>query len=100
MQIWNDKSVRSVTETKRVWHDRFQRWKMGAECLVGSSGPVAGFYRNVTPDSFEITVVPFGWITLKKSAFSLCKKGVEDTPIMKLSQSIANLIAWNELTIR
>jgi hypothetical protein len=27
---------------------------------------VTGSYRNVTPDSFEITVAPFGWITLKR----------------------------------
>jgi len=65
MQIWNDKSVRSVTETKESGTIDFKdgKWS-GMSCWT--SGPVAGFYRNVTPDSFEITVVPFGWITLKR----------------------------------
>lgn len=65
MQIWNDKSVRSVTETKESGTIDFKDGKWSG-MSSWTSGPVAGFYRNVTPDSFEITVVPFGWITLKR----------------------------------
>ena len=55
MQIWNDKSIRSVTDTKESGTIDFKDGKWSGV-----------FYRNVTPDSFEITVVPFGWITLKR----------------------------------
>ena len=65
MQIWNDKSIRSVTETKESGTIDFKDGKWSG-MSSWTSGPVAGFYRNVTPDSFEITVVPFGWITLKR----------------------------------
>jgi len=65
MQIWNDKSVRSVTETKESGTIDFKDGKWSG-ASSWTSGPVSGFYRNVTPDSFEITVVPFGWITLKR----------------------------------
>ena len=65
MQIWNDKSVRSVTETKESGTIDFKDGKWSG-MSSWTSGPVAGFYRNVTPDSFEITVVPYGWITLKR----------------------------------
>jgi hypothetical protein len=65
MQIWNDKSVRSVTETKESGTIDFKDGKWSG-MSSWTSGPVAGFYRNVTPDSFEITVAPFGWITLKR----------------------------------
>ena len=65
MQIWNDKSIRSVTDTKESGTIDFKDGKWSG-MSSWTSGPVAGFYRNVTPDSFEITVVPFGWITLKR----------------------------------
>jgi hypothetical protein len=67
MQIWNDKSVRSVTETKESGTIDFKDGKW-SRMSSWASGPVTGFYRNVTPDSFEITVAPFGWITLKRVA--------------------------------
>ena len=65
MQIWNDKSIRSVAETKESGTIDFKDGKWSG-MSSWTSGPVAGFYRNVTPDSFEITVVPFGWIILKR----------------------------------
>ena len=65
MQIWNDKSVRSVTETKESGTIDFKDGKWSG-MSSWTSGPVTGSYRNVTPDSFEITVAPFGWITLKR----------------------------------
>jgi hypothetical protein len=65
MQIWNDKSVHSVTETRESGTIDFKDGKWSG-ASSWTSGPVSGFYRNVAPDSFEITVVPFGWITLKR----------------------------------
>jgi hypothetical protein len=65
MQIWNDKSTRSIMETKESGTIDFKDGKWSG-MSSWTSGPVTGSYRNVTPDSFEITVAPFGWITLKR----------------------------------
>ena len=57
MQIWNDKSVHSVTETSESGTIDFKdgKWS-GASSWTAE---MSGFCRNVTPDSFEITKCHF-----------------------------------------
>jgi hypothetical protein len=57
--------TRSITERKESGTIDFKDGKWSG-MSSWTSGPVTGFYRNVTPDSFEITVAAFGWITLKR----------------------------------
>jgi hypothetical protein len=65
MQIRNDKTMRGISQTKESGTIEFKDGKWNGTSSW-ATGPVSGLYRNVTSDSFELTMTPFGWITLRR----------------------------------